>query len=95
VPADLASARVGEHLVRFRGEAVRVVEFPIGERSFVGHNHRSAKLERQPVIEIESQNAIIRFTSWVRHDSLDRFSLTMRLSYLHRGPPAENQHVIQ
>jgi hypothetical protein len=33
------------------GKAERVVEFPIGEQSRVGGDHRTAKLEHQPTIE--------------------------------------------
>jgi hypothetical protein len=45
MPPVLASARVGEHLARRRGKAERVVEFPIGEQSCVGGDHRTAKLD--------------------------------------------------
>jgi hypothetical protein len=53
MPAVLAGACIGEHLARRRGKAERVVEFPVGEQSRVGGDHRSTKLEHQPAVEVE------------------------------------------
>jgi hypothetical protein len=43
-------------------KAERVVEFPVGEQSRVGGDHRSAKLEHQAAVEIQSKNLATRFT---------------------------------
>ena len=76
MPAILAGACVGEHIARHRGKAERVVEFPVREQAGVGGDHRSAKLEHQPAVEIEPENLVIRFTRRVRHDSLIRSRIT-------------------
>ena len=76
MPAVLAGACVGEHIAGHRGKAERVVEFPIGEQSGVGGDHRSAKLEHQPAVEIESENLGTRFTRRVRHGRRTRSRIT-------------------
>ena len=53
MPAVLAGACVGEYIAGHRGKAERVVEFPVREQAGVGGDHRSAKLEHQPAVEIE------------------------------------------
>jgi hypothetical protein len=76
MPAVLAGACVGEYIAGHRGKAERVVEFPVREQAGVGGDHRSAKLEHQPAVEIESENLGIRFTRRVRHDGLIRSRIT-------------------
>ena len=69
VPAVLARAGVGEPLACHRAQAERVVEFAVGEQTGVRRHDRTAKLERQPAVEIEPQRLAVRFTRRVRHDS--------------------------
>ena len=76
VPAVLAGAGVGEPLARHRAEAERVVEFAIGEQTGIGGDDRTAKLERQPAVEIEPERLAVRFTRRVRHCRLNQISLT-------------------
>src|ERR1700726_946044 len=76
MPAIPAGACVGEYIAGHRGKAERVVEFPVREQAGVGGDHRSAKLEYQPAVEIDSENLGIRFTRRVRHDSLIRSRIT-------------------
>ena len=76
MPAVLAGARVGERLARHRGQAERVVEFAIGEQSGIGGDHRAAKLQHQPAVEIEPESLVIRFTRRVRHRRLVRSRIT-------------------
>ena len=70
--AVLASARVGEHLARHRGQTERVVKFAIGEQSGIGGDHGAAKLEHQAAVEIEPDGIRFQFTRWVRHRRLAR-----------------------
>jgi hypothetical protein len=65
--ATVLTGAVGENLAGHRTEAERIVEFPVREQAGVGGDHRSAKLEHQPAVEIESENSVIRFTRRVRH----------------------------
>lgn len=67
VPSILPSARVGEHVASHRGETQRVVEFPISEQPGVRGYDRSAKLEHQAAVEIDTERPIVRFTRRVRH----------------------------
>jgi hypothetical protein len=76
MPAIPAGAHVSEHIARHRRQTERIVEFPVREQSCVGGDHRSAKLEHQPAVEIKPENAIIRFTRRVRHDSLIQITIT-------------------
>jgi hypothetical protein len=76
MPAIPAGACIGEHLARHRAEAERIVEFPVREQAGVGGDHRSARLELQPAVEIESENLSIRFTRRVRHGRLIRSKIT-------------------
>jgi hypothetical protein len=56
MPPVLAGAGVGERFARHGGKPKRVVEFAIGEQSRVRSDHRSAKLEHQPTVEIDPEN---------------------------------------
>jgi hypothetical protein len=68
--ASLAGAGVSEHLARHHCQAERVIEFVICEQSGIRRDHRSTKLERQFVVEIEPENAIGLFTRRVLHDGV-------------------------
>ena len=57
--AVLAGACGGEYIAGHRGKAERVVEFPVREQAGVGGDHRSAKLEHQPAVEIESETSAL------------------------------------
>src|SRR5262249_4336765 len=72
----LAGPRVREAVAGHRGQAKRLVEFPVGHESSVGSYDRTAKLEHQVAVEIEPEN-IVRFTRWVRHNR----SLKTRITY--------------
>jgi hypothetical protein len=75
VPAVLTCAGVGEPLARHHAQAERLVEFAVGEQTGVRSHDRTAKLERQPAVEIEPQRLAIRFTRQVRHDVSFQISL--------------------
>ena len=76
VPAVLTGAGVGEPFAGQSAKAERVVEFAIGEQTGVRRDDRTAKLQRQPAVEIEPQCLAVRFTRPVRHDSSFQISLT-------------------
>ena len=76
VSAVLPRARIGKPLARNCTQAEGVVEFPVGNQAGIGSHHRSAKLELQSTVEIEPENAIIRVTRRVRHDSLIQIIIT-------------------
>ena len=65
--AVLASARIGEHLTRQRGQPERIVKFAIGEQPSIGGHHGTAKLEHQAAVKIEPNSIRFRFTCQVRH----------------------------
>jgi hypothetical protein len=67
VPAVLAGPCVQELVAGHRGQAERVVEFPVGQQSGVGGDDRTTKLEHQAAVEIEPENLPSRFTRRVRH----------------------------
>jgi hypothetical protein len=60
--AVLASARIGEHLTRQRGQPERIVKFAIGEQPGIGGDHGAAKLEHQAAVKIEPDGIRFRFT---------------------------------
>jgi len=66
VPAILADPCVQKPLICHRGEAERVIEFPVGKQSGVGGDNRTTKLEHQTAVKIEPENLICRFTRRVR-----------------------------
>src|SRR6516225_11097186 len=70
--AVLASARIGEHLTRQRGQPERIVKFAIGEQPTIGGDHGAAKLEHQAAVKIEPNSIRSRFTPWVGHGRLAR-----------------------
>ena len=76
MPAVFAGEGVGQPLARHRAEAERVVEFAVGERTGVGGDDRTAKLQGQPAVEIEPQRLTVRFTRRVRHVVSFQISLT-------------------
>ena len=67
VPTILSRSRVGENIVRHRGEAEGVIEFPISKQPGVRSHHRSTKLKQQAAVEIDPERAIVCFTRRVRH----------------------------
>ena len=71
-----AGARIRQQVTRHRAETEGVVEFTIGQQSGIGGDPRAMELELQPVVEIEPQRALDRFTRRVRHDGPTRFRLT-------------------
>jgi ABC-type Fe3+ transport system substrate-binding protein len=75
VTAVLAGAAVGQPFARHRAEAKRIVEFAIGEQTGVRRDDRTAKLQRQPAVEIKPQGIAVRFTRRVRHDVSFQISL--------------------
>ena len=54
----LAGERVREDLACNRADAERVVEFAINEQSGVGRDDRAAKLEHQPMVEVEPDGPV-------------------------------------
>jgi len=76
MPAVLAGAGVGEPFARHSTEAERIVEFAVGKQPGVRGEDRTAKLHRQPTVEIEAENALARFTRRVRHDSSPQIIIT-------------------
>ena len=46
----------GKLVAGHRGQAERVVEFPVGQQSGVGGDDRTTELEHQAAIEIEPEN---------------------------------------
>ena len=77
VPAILTGAGVGQNLARHVRQSERVVEFAVGQQAGVGGHDRSAKLQPQAAIEVKPENAVIRFTRWVRHRRLAQRSITL------------------
>jgi hypothetical protein len=67
VPAILAGPCVREAVAGHRGQAERVIDFPVGQQSGIRGHDGAAKLEHQTAVEIEPENLIIRFTRRVRH----------------------------
>jgi len=76
VSAVLAGAGVREPLAGHRTEAERIVEFAVSEQTRIGGYDRTAKLKRQPAVEIKPETLAIRFTRRVRHDISFQISLT-------------------
>jgi len=76
MPTSLARARVGEDVNRHRAETERVVEHPIGQQSGVRSDPRSAKLKRQPAVEIQAKSLATQFTRPVRRSRLNWISIT-------------------
>ncbi len=76
MPAVLASAGIREPLASHLRKAERIVEFTIGKQPSIRGNHRTEKLEHQPAVEIEPENALARFTSRVRRDSRPQIGIT-------------------
>ena len=91
----LASARIGEHLTRQRGQPERIVKFAIGEQPGIGGDHGAAKLEHQAAVKIEPDGIRFRFTRWVRHRRLPPSRISCCSLYLNRGDRCENQRVIR
>ena len=56
--AVLAGARVGEQVARYGAETEDIVKFTIGQQSGIRGDNGAAKLQRQPAVEIELENAI-------------------------------------
>jgi hypothetical protein len=77
MPPILAGARVGQNLARNVRQSECVVEFAVGEQSGVGGHDRTAKLQPQAVVEVKPENAVIRFTRWVRHGRLAQRTITL------------------
>jgi hypothetical protein len=75
VPAVLTCAGVGQSFAGHHAQAERFVEFALCEQTGVRSHDRTAKLERQPAVEIEPQRLAIRFTRQVRHDVSFQISL--------------------
>jgi hypothetical protein len=76
MPAILAGPSVREAVAGHRGQAERLVEFPVGKQSGVRGDGRTAKLEHQPAVEIEPENLTSRFTRRVRHGRSFKFTIT-------------------
>src|SRR6516164_7272439 len=93
--AVLASARIGEHLPRQRGQPERIVKFAIGEQPGIGRDHGATKLEHQAAIKIEPDGIRFRFTCWVRHRRLPPSRISRCALYLNRGHRWRNQSVIR
>jgi hypothetical protein len=55
MPAVLAGARIREPVAGHRAEAESIVEFANREQPGVRRHDRTAKLQRQPTVEIEPQ----------------------------------------
>jgi hypothetical protein len=68
VPAVLARPRIREPIASRLRKAESIVKLAIGEQSSIGRDDRTAKLERQPAVEIEPQRLAVRFTRRVRHN---------------------------
>ena len=77
MPAVLARSRVGKPIASRLRKAESIVKLAIGEQPSIGGDDRTAKLERQPAVEIEPQRLAVGFTRRVRHDSGSRISLIM------------------
>ena len=56
--AVLAGACVGEHVACYGAETENIVKFTIGQQSGIRGDNGAAKLQRQPAVEIELENAI-------------------------------------
>ena len=69
VPAVLTGAGVGEPFAGQIRKAKCVVEFAIGEQTGIRRDDRTAKLQRQPAIEIEPECLAVGFTHPVCHES--------------------------
>jgi len=54
----LAGACIGEQVARYGAETEDIVKFTIGQQSRIGGNNGAAKLQHQPAVEIEPENAI-------------------------------------
>jgi hypothetical protein len=72
-----AGARIGKHITCHGAETEGVVEFAIGQQSGIGDVPRAIELKLRTAVEIEPQNAIIRFTPLVRRGGL----VLIRLNY--------------
>ncbi len=72
----LAGPRIGQHVARHRAEAEGIVEFALGQQSSIGGDPRAVELKLHAAIEIEPESAVDRFTRWVLHGGLVRFSIT-------------------
>jgi len=66
----LAGPRISDHLTCQRSQPKRVVKFAIGEQSSIGGDSGATKLQRQPAVKIEPEDARFRFTHRVRHRRL-------------------------
>jgi len=55
----LAGARIGEGLARYSAQSECVVEFAIGQQSGIGGDHRAAKLQHQPAVEIKLEGPVV------------------------------------
>src|SRR5262249_35851747 len=93
--AVLASARIGEHLTRQRGQPERIVKFAIGEQPGIGRDHGATKLEHQAAIKIEPDGIRFRFARWVCYRRLPASRISRGALYLNRGPRWRNQSVIR
>ena len=76
MPRVLSGAGIGDPFASYRAEAERIVEFPVSEQTRIGSHDQTAKLQRQPAVEIEPEGFAFRFTRWVRHAVSFRISLT-------------------
>jgi hypothetical protein len=63
---------VGEPLAPRGAEAERVVQFAVGEQPSIGGDDRTAKLEREPAVEIEPQDIPNRLHPLSRFDRTGR-----------------------
>jgi len=77
VPAILTGAGVGQNLARHVRQSECVVEFLICQQPRVGGHDRSTKLQPQAAVEINPQDAVLRFTRRVRHRRLAQRSITL------------------
>jgi hypothetical protein len=79
MPAILAGPRICERIGTRLGQAQRVIHLPKWKQPGVGGDHRAAKLEDPPAVEIELQCSPIRFTPpglpllsrWIPHQMLN------------------------
>ena len=95
VPTILASACVGQHITRHRGQTEYVVEFAIGQQPGIGGHHGAAKLEHQAAVEIQPNSIRFRFTRWVRHGRLRSIQDKLLIAISESRKPRRNQCVIR
>ena len=67
MPTVLPRARIGKKVTGCRSQSKCIIEFAIREQTRIRRDDRSAKLKHHTTVEIRPENAILRFTRWVRH----------------------------